>query len=45
MENIAADEMVIEYVGEVIRSSVADERWATPIKYLQVIQPPPPTPL
>ena len=26
MENIAADEMVIEYVGEVIRSSVADER-------------------
>ena len=28
MENIAADEMVIEYVGEVIRSSVADERYA-----------------
>jgi len=26
MENIAADEMVIEYVGEVIRSCVADER-------------------
>ena len=26
MENIGADEMVIEYVGEVIRSSVADER-------------------
>ena len=28
MEDIAADEMVIEYVGEVIPSSVADERWA-----------------
>ena len=28
MENIAADEMVIEHVGEVIRSSVADERYA-----------------
>jgi len=26
MENIAADEMVIEYVGEVVRSCVADER-------------------
>ena len=26
MEDIAADEMVIEYVGEVIPSSVADER-------------------
>ena len=38
MENIAADEIVIEYVDEVIRSSVADERWATPIKCLQVIQ-------
>jgi len=25
-EDIAADEMVKEYVGEVIRSSVADER-------------------
>ena len=32
MENIAADEMVIEYVGEVIRSSVADERYAKLIK-------------
>ena len=32
MENIAADEMVIEYVGEVIRSSVADERYALLIK-------------
>ena len=28
MEDIAADEMVIEYVGEVIHSSFADERWA-----------------
>ena len=29
MENIAADEMMIEYVGKVVRSSsVADERWA-----------------
>ena len=27
MENIMADEMVIEYVGEVVRSSVADERY------------------
>lgn len=26
LENIPADEMVIEYVGEVIRSLVADER-------------------
>ena len=26
MENIAADEMVIEYVGEVVRQAVADER-------------------
>jgi len=26
MEDIKADEMVIEYVGEVIHSSVADER-------------------
>lgn len=26
MENIAADEMVIEYVGEMVRQAVADER-------------------
>ena len=26
MENIAADEMVIEYIGEVVRQTVADER-------------------
>ena len=26
MENIAADEMVIEYVGEVVRQAVADKR-------------------
>ena len=32
MEDIAADEMVIEYVDEVICSSVADERWAQPIR-------------
>ena len=38
MEDIAADEMVIEYVGEVVRSSVADERWTILIKCLQAIQ-------
>ena len=38
MEDIAADEMGIGYVGEVIHSSVADERWATSIKCMQVIQ-------
>lgn len=26
MENIAADEMVIEYVGQMVRQAVADER-------------------